>query len=764
MLYAQTEEVSEVLPAQGGLSHEEYREIIEEIEDQPRWRHIADKESDYAEGNQLDSELLRRQAELGIPPAVEDVIGPALLSIQGYEAETRTDWRVSPFGEEGAEDVAEAINFKLNQAENESKADRACSDAFESMIRCGIGWVEVTRESDPFKYPYRCRAIHRNEIHWDMFAKEHDLSDARWLRRQKWMRPDRAALVFPEHERLIMAAGRHGSAWWEDDTLTFEGGDSTGLENAWNEGRSWTELEARWYNPRSKEICISELWYRRWERVNVFKTPNGRVVEYDESNIQHAVAVVSGAAEIEQAVISKVYLSYWLGPYKLYDGESPYSHRDFPYVPFIAFRESSTGIPYGYVRSMKYAQDSLNSGLSKLRWGMGVVRVERTKGAVAMTDEQLRRQIARPDADIVLDATHMAQQGARFEVNRDFNLSDQHFKLLEDSRATIERVSNITAGFQGRTGTATSGLQEETQVEQSNQSLARVMDNFRVARTQVGELLMNMIIEDIGNNPTEVFIEGDAITPDKHIQLNIQERDPVTGQTYLSNDIQRTRLQVALDDVPDTNSYRAQQLHALTESIKPLPAEYLAAAIPFLAQLMDVPFKRDLVEAFRGVREQETPEQIEQRIQEAVQQALKDAQYDLKQQELELKREKAGSEIKQLDAKAVQIGVQAAYSAMQAGAQVATMPMIAPIADEVMKGAGYQRPSPAGHDPNFPTAEEAAAMDIRNPYIQGEGAELGSEHIAEAQENTSPAYPPVPQEPGTGMQGIETPTMDDNLP
>lgn len=58
---------------------------------------------------------------------------------------------------------------------------------------------------------------------------------------------------------------------------------------------------------------------------------------------------------------------------------------------------------------MKYAQDSLNSGLSKLRWGMSVVRVERTKGAVAMTDSQLRKQIARPDADIVLDAAHMQQ-------------------------------------------------------------------------------------------------------------------------------------------------------------------------------------------------------------------------------------------------------------------------------------------------------------------------------------------------------------------
>ncbi len=65
------------------LSKEEYDEIFEEIENQPRWRAVADKEADYADGNQLDSELLKRQQELGIPPAVEDLIGPALLSVQG---------------------------------------------------------------------------------------------------------------------------------------------------------------------------------------------------------------------------------------------------------------------------------------------------------------------------------------------------------------------------------------------------------------------------------------------------------------------------------------------------------------------------------------------------------------------------------------------------------------------------------------------------------------------------------------------------------
>lgn len=749
------------------LSKEEYDEIFEEIENQPRWRAVADKESDYADGNQLDSELLKRQQELGIPPAVEDLIGPALLSIQGYEATIRTDWRVTPNGDPGGQDVADAINFKLNQAERESKADRACSAAFQSQITCGIGWVEVARDSDPFKFPYRCKKIHRNEIHWDMKATEPDLSDARWLRRQRWLSPERIALVFPDKKDLILAAGRHGSQWWQDETLTFEGGDGTGLENAWNEGRSWTMHEDRWYNPRSKELCVAELWYRRWVRVPVIKTPNGRVVEFDEANLQHAIAVASGTAEVTQATIARVRRAYWLGPHKLHDGPTPYAHRHFPYVPFFGFIEDATGIPYGYVRSMKYAQDSLNSGLSKLRWGMSVVRAERTKGAVAMTDSQFRKQIARPDADIVLDAAHMQQPGARFEIKRDYQLTDQHYQMLNDNRASIERVSNITAGFTGRSGTATSGLQEQTQVEQSNQSLASIMDNFREARSQVGELLMAMIIKDIGEKQTEVVIEGDAITADRQVTLNAPETDPATGVAYLSNDINRTRLMVSLEDVPSTNSYRAQQLQALTEAIKPLPAEYLSAAIPFLTQLMDVPFKRDLVEAFRAVGESPTPEQIEEQTQQAVQQALKDSGVELKSRELDIKERKADAEIDVIVAKAVQTGVQSAFAAMQAGAQVAQMPMIAPIADTIMQGAGYKRPNPGGDDPNFPTPEQAAATDIRNPYVQGEGAQLGSEQVAElaqVNQNTSPQFPPVPSEGDTAMQGIETTDTADNLP
>ena len=244
------------------------------------------------------------------------------------------------------------------------------------------------------------------------------------------------------------------------------------------------------------------------------------------------------------------------------------------------------------------------------------------------------------------------------------------------------------------------------------------------------------------------------------------------GYAYLSNDVRRTRTKVALEDVPSSSSYRAQQLQAMTESIKPLPAEYLAAAIPFLTSLMDVPFKRELVEAFRNVGQQQTPEQIEQAKQEAIQQALKDAGIELKARELELKERKADSEIKGLDAKAVQVGVQAAFSAMQAGAQIAQMPMIAPIADAVMQGAGYQQPNPMGDDPNFPVADQTAAMNIKSPYIQGQGAEsvatpggemATGEPTPGVNQNTSPGFPPIPDDGMSPMQGIETPTTADNI-
>lgn len=84
--------------------------------------------------------------------------------------------------------------------------------------------------------------------------------------------------------------------------------------------REWTIQEDRWHNPHNKEVR-DQLWHRRWVDVVVLKSPDGRVVEYDEANPAHVHAVANGLREYRRAVVARVRRSYWLGPHVLFDGQ-----------------------------------------------------------------------------------------------------------------------------------------------------------------------------------------------------------------------------------------------------------------------------------------------------------------------------------------------------------------------------------------------------------------------------------------------------------
>lgn len=742
-------------PGAEGLSLATWTKWMHEIMNQPAWRAKADRQMDYVDGNQLDAEILRKQAANGIPPAIEPLIGPAVDAVLGLEAKTRTDWRITPDGDEG-QDVADALNFKVNQAERRSGADKACSDAFLPQLCVGIGWVEVARESDPFKFPYRCTAVHRNEIFWDMLDREPGLPKARYLVRKRWTDVEQAKLKFPAKADLIeRCSGR-----WTDQQLTMDGGMSTDLATSYNDERGWSIEEQEWRDAECGRVCLFEVWYRKWVEVVVLKLPNGRVAEYDKANANHVIAVASGVVKPVRTVMAKMYQSYWLGPHKLHDAPTPYLHQDFPYVQFVGKTEDRTGVPYGVVKAMMYLQDSVNSAISKIRWGLSAVRTERTKGAVDMTDAQFRGAISRVDADIILNAEHMAKPGATFKVERDFQLSDQQYKMLNDARLGIQRASGIPAGFQGQQGSATSGVQESTQIEQATQSLAKLMDNFRFGRTKVGELLMALQIQDMIGQRQKVVIKGNAMRPDRTVELNVPSTDPDTGIKYLTNDVERIKLIVAMNDVPSTPSFRTQQLAAMSEAFKSMPQEFQVVALPHLLSLMDVPNRDELIEDIKNAQQQLTPEMVQAKIDEAVKQALAQSGHDLKSRELDMKGELQLAQVNKLISDTVKVYVEAQFAAMQAGSSVATMPSITPVADAVLGNSGFT--PQGGPDPNIPTAPVTAAMNIKTPYIQPGGPEAAGA-IPPVRTNTSPELPPVPQQADSAMTGVETTRTTDNL-
>lgn len=736
-----------------------FTQWVQECQDQPDWRVKADREADYYDGNQLDSEVMKRARERGLPPAIEPLIGPTIDSVLGMEAKTRTDWRVVPDGDKQSDDVADALNHRLNQAERHSKADNACSDAYASQIKVGLGWVEVSRDQNPFNYPYICGEVHRNEIWWDWKAKP-DMSDARYLIRRKWMHRKQAALMIPAQAELIEHAG---AGWQQFDPgmLGLEGGGSTGLSSAWMEERGWSIEEQHWRDIHNQQVCLFEVWYRDWQRVLVIKSPDGRVVEYDDNNILHLQAVALGMVEVVSAIIGKVRLAWYMGPHKLADMKSPYKHNKFPYVPFWGKREDRTGVPYGLIRGMIYLQDEVNARIARMQWGLSATRTTRTDGAVLDDDDTFRDEVGRPDADIVLDPEAM-RQGGVFKVERDFDLNRQQYERLVDAREGIKRVGGVSDTFMGASK-GNSGVADAQLLEQSNQMLADINDNFKTARQAVGDLLLSLIIEDMTGKQEDVFIDGQSLKDDRTVSINVPMTDEATGIQYLDNDIERTKLKVTLSDVASTPSFRAQQLAVMGEAFKSAPPEYQKVMMPHLFSLMDVPNKKEIIEAIKALDAgQITEEQVQERIDAAVQDALTKAMIELKRAELVQKQPLIDAQVKKTNAESVNKNVEAQFGAIQTAQTITAIPQTAPLADILLQSDGFVDANGGTIMPNAP-APVAGAM----PAMEGRPVELDPAQVQAIQRrqpatqrevlgrrNTSPQFPANPGQPANPDVGV----------
>lgn len=620
------------------LSFQEYNNFLLEIREQPAWRRQANIEDDYYDGKQLDNETLSAMQELGMAPIVENIMAPTIDAVIGLEAKTRRDWHVTAESDEEIAPVAEAMNMKLNEAEKRTRADRAISDAFSHQVRSGLGFVEVGREHDPFEYPYRTEFVHRNEIFFDMRDQSAGLTKSRFLIRKKWHDTDQIMLAFPQHKDILQHLNAGISGF---DRLESMFAESTGLNFQYGEEAALSIDEQEWRNVHRSRLCLHEVWYRRWIKGLVFTTPDGRTVEFDKKNPIHVQAVGMGKIQPRQAIFSKTRLSWWIGAVKLADIANPYKHNKFPYVPFFGKRESMTGVPYGLGRPMKSMQDEVNSRNTKMHWLLTAKRVIMTEGVTIDDEDTVRQEAGRPDAMHVLDPEAM-RNGGVFKIESDFQLNAQQYQTLVDKRQSIKNVAGVYSAFEGSSENM-SGVAINSLAEQSSQTLAEIYDNLAYSRMLVGEMLMSLIIQDMGKSPQKIVVKSEFEAP-RTVMLNTPTEE--NGIKYLDNDLQRAQLKVSLADVPTTASYRAQRLQTLTQIQQALPEQYQALILDFVMAATDEPDRAKIVKRIRkatGMGEDEPPKTQEEAQQRQVEQqaAAEQAQLMQKDQMLTLQEKEA---------------------------------------------------------------------------------------------------------------------------
>lgn len=578
-------------PITRNISVEAYDGICRDIREQPKWRPDADTDCDYYDGAQISAEVMQRLKNAGIPQQDSNLIKPTVNAVLGLEARSRTDYRISSDDESQAE-IAQALSAKIKEVETESRADRAMSDAYSSMMRSGIGWVEVSREFDPLKYPYRVREVHRNDIYWDWTSREPDLSDARYLRRDKWVDRVQAAMMFPEQSALVENTW---NGWAKTDV--YDGTD-THMVRAFEVEQAWGRTHEDYLNRNAGMVRLSELWYRHYEEGYVLALPDGNMLEYREDNPYHVAALTQGLVQAQKTLLQRVRVSIWLGPHKLMDAPSPFPHGNFPYIPFWCFRKDRSRAPYGLIRDMRGPQDQIIDLDILLYEILNSVKVEIDNDALDLsqnTYQEVAQNISSLRSMTVLNANRRNANG--FRVTREHALASQVFQLVQERKQRIEEVGGVYRAMLGASTDASSGIAISNLVEQGSTVLAEPNDNFRYGRRLVGQQLLAILIADLAGKTSAIAVNQGAGR--KLVYFN--RRVITDAGPELENDVTTAQVKVLLEDIPATPSFRAQQLQAFSQVVQSAPPAYQKVLYPAMLELSDVPNRHELANQLRQV-------------------------------------------------------------------------------------------------------------------------------------------------------------------
>lgn len=648
-----TDETTGTFP---GFTLENLESMVEEIAFQPvEWRENADTCAAYYDNRQLPYSVIADLKAKKLPPIIQNLIAPAVDSVLGIEAKTRTDPIVQADDDSGLE-VAEALNECLHEAQRLSNADRAISDAYAGEIKSGLGWVETNRNSDPFAdCPYRVGYVHRREIHWDWFARDPGLSDARWLRRERWLDVDEALMAFPQHKMIIENAANGWGDWTYDRAIDA----ANNLSMAFNDYESsQTKItEEDWLDQARKRVKIYEVWYRHTAMTHVMKLPDGRVVTYNKKDPKHIAVVGGGHVQLSKVPVTFMRMSYFIGPHRVWDGPSPLPHNNFPYTPFWGYREDGNGSPYSFILRMIPAQDEVNYRRMKLTWLLKAKRVIKDDDAFTGSDEELLAKLAHPESVINLNPNRQKRDENSFKVETDLGIAQQQFTVMQDAVRLIGDTIGAHNSFLGKESGANSGIAINSLIEQTSTTMAEVNDNYQFGRRQVFESMLAFIVQDMGKKEQRVLKDLHRPVKTKEIFLNRMEVDE-NGNEFLNNNVQLAKKQVVLADVATSAGYRQQLLERMMNLASTSPPAIQIAIFDMVVEQSDLPNRDEWIKRIREVSGHGAdPEDMSEEDKAAMQkkQQMAEQQEALAMQDLQSKVSERLAKIRLVNAQATEV-------------------------------------------------------------------------------------------------------------
>jgi hypothetical protein len=570
--------------------------MLRDCAEQPEWRTRAAICGAYYDGKQL-TELQKyniRAEEL--EERSINLIRPVINSVLGQEAKSRTDVKVEADNDDYA-DVAEVVSCKLKEAERETRAHMAVSDCYASMVKKGLGWVHVSRNSDPLAYPYRVESVPLDEVWWDWRGQRGMtlLDGCRWLVRKRFIDLDELEAGMPEHREVLHRSVNGWENWLDSGNALLAEPETVSMRGAFENERRFnvTISKQDWVDSARKMIKLYEVWYRVPATCVVLHMGPGKIVAYDENDPRHIEAVSRGLVKVTKGITSQIRRALYAGPHRLLDEGT--KKKNFPYIPMFAFRDDEDKSPYGLIDGMIAPQDEYNERRLRVQWMLKSRQVQLDSDALDTSYNSIADiadGIMRPDL-VVITNPNRQNKGQAVQVKNELSMQREQFEVMADSKQLIQdtagRYSSQMGSAQVQSGVANSLL-----IQQGEQSMGEMNDNYTYARRSVFEQLVDEITADYRDERLQVPI-GTGKTR-RVVVLNDWAPDGMPV-----NQVKDADIKTSLAETPSTPAYRQQTQQQIAQIIQALGNNPQAVAIlaPAYVESTSLPNRQEVADSLR---------------------------------------------------------------------------------------------------------------------------------------------------------------------
>ncbi len=467
-------------------------DLIEEIRDnikrsndhQKDWRDLAVEDFDYTAGRQYTTEELSElEEDSGRPAITFNRIEPVVSAVHGHQLSNQQDIKCLP-REQGDDQFAEVYSAAIKWADDESDALDDISEAFLDLIISGMGWTEtyLSYDEDPDGKLHTAAHVPCLEMGWDPNAKNRNISDARYIYRNRWWKRKEAEQKWPKLRDLVLRAH-------EDQFVRDAFSEEHNAQEAWK----YEHDVSKYYQPHKDEVRIVQYqWWEHKPMYRVMDRQNGRIVELSPSKFEKMREFLDMQQVPYVKQMKRTYYQAFMAGDHLLEKEK-IDANEFTFKCMTGKRDNNKNYWFGIVRGMKDPQRWSNKFFSEMQDFMasnrrgGAFAEETAFTNVRKAEEDWNRN----DALILLADNGISKIQERQQINYPQGLD----RLMEIAIAAIPDTSGINLEMMGLVDRNQPGVLESQRKRASINILSTFFSSMKKYQQARGRLALFFIRE-----------------------------------------------------------------------------------------------------------------------------------------------------------------------------------------------------------------------------------------------------------------------------